>query len=172
MNKSIRCLLIAAAFLVGGVYSSGPFAISADQTIPVSIALPTASLDLTDLDLRDASNRPIESAAARQRMESLFITGLNHMLLMNLTPGRRQVLATLASAWDIAAGIIKRAFANSFSHIKAWWQERKIKKIRFSESFGCLGLRRWPSNDAFEEPSGTPFLFLTEALLSSTHILR
>lgn len=67
----------------------------------ITIALPVAQFDFSDLDVRDEFNRPVAAPLIRQRFESLLNRELNRLLVENLTPLRRAWIAMLDSARDV-----------------------------------------------------------------------
>lgn len=98
MKRLIRT--IAVAVLVAGASQAFAAPLSA-PAFRISLALPTAQFDFSDMDLRDEFNRPVAApAVVRERFEALLNRELNRLLIQNLTPVRRAFLDLLDSARD------------------------------------------------------------------------
>ena len=74
----------------------------ATEGMSVSAAIPNAAsfmpvldTDMSDLDVRDAQNRPVYNAAARQNLAALFIENLFDLAVVQNLPGVRQIWADI-----------------------------------------------------------------------------
>ncbi len=156
--------------LAGGkIIFSAPL-VFASAPISVSIALPAPVLDFSDLDVRDSENRPINSAAARQELQTLFVSSLNDLLLNNLTPARRLLALRRAQTWDIFSGWLTRALSKVFDRTLGWLQTRRDKKkpVIQQTSFSAPGpLGPWRP---WGQPSFNFHSFLSP-FISSTRLL-
>src|SRR5947209_1152613 len=68
--------------------------------VSISIAIPFPAIEVSDLDARDALNRPIHSAAVRDTFEQLWVRSLNRLVLGALTPSHVQFMSLLNARWD------------------------------------------------------------------------
>jgi hypothetical protein len=107
MKKILRQLVFSLGFL------STPFLFSsaADSALSSSVFLlttPAAALDVSDLDARDALNRPIKTSAAKRSFENLWTRHLGHLLLMGLTPARARMFEQLQLSWNSAKFFLGR----------------------------------------------------------------
>ncbi len=171
MKKTLRSLFLAAILLGWGWKCSFAFADPASPQIPLfSISLPSYATDLRDLDARDSNNRPIRSVAAKQELKNIFVNNLRDLLLQNLTPGRRAMLAFLAHSWDLVSGWMKPLLSDFSGTVNRWWQKNKFRIGALPVIGSCTRevsvIRFWFFS------SRTSFQFLISHLLSSTQILR
>jgi hypothetical protein len=126
--------------------------------------------DFSDLDLRDANNRPVTAPAAVRQLRLLFVRSLNDALLNNLTPARSAVLKTLNAIAARSPFFLRAALAMVFHHVRSMISERKLKhpararatEIRAPRSVSARSPR------AAGEASGRMCL----SLLSSVVLLR
>jgi len=169
MKYRIKFAFIAATFAGGLIVLSLRFVQAA--SLPVSLAVPVQSLDLTDLDIRDVQNRSIHSAVARQRMETLFSSNLTDLLLNNITPARRAVLVLLSQVWRQAATWLSNFISEHASETSSWFRPSKEKKPVLAGDLRFFGYRaRLGGTEA--GLSRTSFAALVCSLLSSTQLLR
>jgi len=96
MKSFIRSILVI--FFMAGATSAFAAPTSSSFAPRISIALPAAQFDFSDLDVRDEFNRPVVSSVVRQRFEEALTRELNRLLLDNLTPLRRAWLDLLDKA--------------------------------------------------------------------------
>lgn len=100
-------------------------AIAQPAVLTFSLTVPLQTFDASQLDLRDAQNRPVKSPMLQRRMEELAVKSLHSLFLRNLSPVRRRLLALMNKNWDVASGFFRRA-ARGVQRIIAFFKsERK-----------------------------------------------
>jgi hypothetical protein len=156
-------------FGMGLVFCATPSHSFSAPSLSISIALPAAALDTTDLDLRDAQNRPIHSAAVRETFEQLWIKSLKKMLLNSLTPLHVQLMSLLNSSWDGFAGTIRNILSHSSRFLKAVLNAVKKKE---SIHWRSLGVQKNVLSSDFIFCAGNSFLYFIHSVISSTRLLR
>src|SRR5262245_17043757 len=69
--------------------------IPSDQAVAAATAsfMPVLDWDMSDLDVRDAQNRPIQDAQAQQSLTALFMTNLFNLTVVNNLHGIDQIWA-------------------------------------------------------------------------------
>ncbi|OVE75254.1 hypothetical protein BVX98_07880 [bacterium F11] len=165
-------MLLAAAFLIGEALCSSPSFLFGSDRFPVTITLPAASIDLSDLDVRDEYNRRVHSPALQRKMRSLFVSGLNTMLLFNLTPQKRNLLIQLAQTWDLVSGWIKNKFPEFLFSFDGWVQKKKEIVYRTIKSNITKENNKRFGYQIQTENNGNRFLYFLSNLLSSIVLLR
>ena len=101
MKNKTLLLLLFCAVPVTALWEGGP-SLQVDKTVPgTAFLLPKIDTDFSDLDVRDAQNRPIQTPTARQELETLFRENL-----VNLTVFISPHVFTEALSW-----------IDSFSHL-------------------------------------------------------
>src|SRR5438876_802715 len=80
MKKNTLLLLLLCAIPVAALREGGRQAIGDKAVSGIAFLLPQVDNDFSDLDVRDAQNRPIQAPSARQVLEELFRENL-----LNLT---------------------------------------------------------------------------------------
>ncbi len=166
-----RVIFFSVLFLGWGI----PFSLSSFQAkenpIQVSISIPSLAVDLSDLDVRDAQNKHVHAAAAKQQLEALFINGLNTMLMLNLTPVTQFVRDLMTQVWKLFSTSLGRAARRAFEIFTAWFQSKKYFSNIFAIAVGVglsprlntiTGLGAWRPH----------FPSQVSSILSSTQILR
>jgi hypothetical protein len=138
-------------------------------TLPATITIPEASLDLSDLDVRDENNQQIHSAAAQQEMKNLFVSGLTQLLAFNLTPMNLFMRDFMSKNWGTFATWLKSAVQKVFGEIDAWYQGKRSRALEpavsnFQSTAPPSLLQRFTSK-------GT-HLSLVSSIISSTQIIR
>lgn len=157
------------AFLISGgiwIHSVNP-AHSANTLF--TIQLPAASLDLSDLDVRDHNNRRVASPVRKNQLRALFEKSLTVLILENLTPAKRLMNFILQQSWNGAFGWLQTAVQKISAVLSAWISKSKWGHLFVSvpNSAGPDLSVRWRSQSA--PPN---FHSLIPALLSSTTLLR
>jgi len=92
----------------------------------VNMTIPTAALDLSDLDVRDEHNRAVRSESSLAELKNLFVQNLAVMLSFNLTPYHRTLVALMSQSWTAFAGWLTNAVEQDLTRIQLWWAKRKI----------------------------------------------
>lgn len=133
-----------------------------------SLTLPAASLDLSDLDVRDENNRQIVDKIEIAKLRTLFETGLNALLMNNLTPFTRYVQNLMSRSWSVFSGVVGAAFHRVQAAVIAWLKQKRFEitliSTRGSSSTSSQGISLITS---FAGSSS-----LVSSILSSTIILR
>lgn len=146
-------------------------AANARAALKISIAIPSESLVLDDLDARDAFNRPIPKSSTRLQLVELFSRSLNRMIIESLTPTRVRMLTLLNSFWDGIASAWRKTLPSAGASIVSWINQKKseFKIEKKSVSSSALPTPpRWVSVPA----PGNSFSFLIRFVISSTRLLR
>lgn len=172
MKKSISFAIFLSAFIAGMSCRVSAVSISPPVDSLISLVPPAASLDLSDLDLRDGQNRPIRSKKALLAMRLLFTNRLNDMLIYNLTPAKRRFLLWTSTVWDTASGWIKRRAIDRLSTVAAWLQVKKIRIVRILIVWHKPIFQLTGSSSSFDHDRDNRFLYLLDSLLSSIVLLR
>lgn len=167
MKYLIRTSLVGIVGL--GFLFLSPLRSSASEFFSLSVALPAVSLDTTDLDARDAFNRPIRSQSARQSFEQLWMKSLSQLVMNSLTPVRLRLMALLNTRWDGFAGAIRCTAAAKIQTLKAWLQEKK--KLAGVHWLSFPFQANVSVNEFLVSPAGNPFLFYLDSVISSTRLL-
>jgi hypothetical protein len=121
--EQISSRLLTVMFLMGScVLPTRVFFSSSIKSFPIQFRLapPSEVFDSSDLDARDALNRPIHNSATQQQFENLWIGSLQQMLARDWTPYRRQALAEINCPWSLAAGYWKRWNSDIVRILDAW----------------------------------------------------
>jgi|GEM_PF-4572433 len=163
-------VFVAFAWLCGALFAFSTTSFSAASPYIYRLPLPITSLDFSDLDLRDSQNRPIKSAAMLEMTKSLFISGLNQMLMNDLTPTRKTLLLWLSRFWDTSNGLFQSCCQRIKADLQSWFNNKKVLKIilvNFQFYFDSLSKQ---SSYARREFSSR-FLVLLAPLLSSIYLL-
>jgi hypothetical protein len=172
MKGSVKALFFLTLLLGWGAPTT-LLSFTTHNTTPfkASVTIPRASMDLSDLDVRDEYNRPVKSQAAVAEMTNLFVTGLNTLLMFNLTPSAIFMRDLMAQSWNVFSGFFTQTLARSFEKIEAWLHG---KKIQLAKSFLTSSLLSFPSESKFmgRHSYQCNFQFLVSSILSSTQILR
>ncbi len=170
MPKIIRAIFLASILLGWGI----PFALqqadSKETLFHATVLVPTASLDLSDLDVRDAHNRKVTSLFAREQLKSLFVNGLGSLLTFNLTPAAQVVLELMTRSWNLFDRWFGRA-ANRFANVfTAWVQSKKD----YFKGVVVLARQGFSSSAGAGVSVGTTqgHALLISSIISSTQILR
>lgn len=100
-TKRLTGELLAVFIAAVGFFAGTPPPVSAQGPIEILLTVPAASLDLSDLDVRDENNRPVTSATEVNKFRNLFTQSLTQMLLFNLTPINRRLYDILSRSWDV-----------------------------------------------------------------------
>ena len=171
MPRISRTIFLAALLFGWGI----PFSIFSfhkkETPIQASILVPTISLDLSDLDVRDSLNQKVKSPAAREQLKSLFVNGLTTLLVFNMTPGAKMVADMLAKSWNIFSRWFGTASQHVFNSVVAWFQSKKSQIKIVTSSIG--GALIYPRESVGRNLSFTPdFATLASSIISSTRILR
>jgi hypothetical protein len=127
---------LSVFLLLGGILPSA----SVQTPLPASekifsIAVPQASLDFSDLDLRDADNKPITDVQATQQMRGLFTQSLSHLLLLNLTPTKRALYDLFANGWDVMLSRLRRAVQVVLSWIAVMMAKSEYRPVSLLHRF-------------------------------------
>ncbi len=171
MNMKKKFILLTA-FLVGGALLLPCAPVSSEQNdIHITITPMKEAIDLSDLDVRDELNRPVTSPEKKKSLEALFVRGLNELLLMNLTPARRHMLAMAERQWNVLFGLLGRAVKMAGTRLCAWVKETKIKFNFSLVSLSALPLHLL-QKDLLKENARNSFQFLISSIISSTCLLR
>ena len=171
MKKYLSGMFFMALLLGWGIPISAISFHPSPVPYKVFIQIPSASLDLSDLDVRDAQNRKINSVAAQSQLESLFVNGLNRLLMFNLTPTAQFVRDMMARSWNVFSCWLTNVVGRTIEKIDAWWKGNKnILKIIFH----AVSVLAHQTTDAsfLLGPTRTSFVFLISSIISSTVILR
>jgi hypothetical protein len=166
MDKT-RCFLMT--LLIGGgiwIHAVNP---AHSSYTPISIQLPAASLDLSDLDVRDHNNRRVFSPQHKYQLRTLFEFNLNGMILQNLTPTKRAVVNVLEKSWNGAFGWLRAAVHSLSILVTGWFNKSKwmSAKARLVHSSVTPATERWRADS-----SAINFHSLIPSLISSTTLLR
>lgn len=130
MNRQIRSTILLVVTLVAGPSFRAFCFFKSSPNLKVEISLPAASLDLSDLDVRDEFNRPIRTSAKVRILERLFVTNLNRLLMNNLTQTKQRLWALLSEKWDVFSGFLRRQFNRFNKRFSAF-----LSKKKFSDEF-------------------------------------
>ena len=163
--------LVAVMFVIAGASPAfaAPLSSAAVPFSPrISIALPAAQFDFSDLDMRDEFNRPISAPVVRVRFEEILNRELNRLLIENLTPLRREWLYLLDHAID-AFGAGLRGVADTAVQL-AVIALRSFSSGPLVSSRSAAG-RISPSRSLWSADAGA-LLSLTLRSISSTRLLR
>jgi hypothetical protein len=96
MKIKIHLLLLLCAIPVAALREGGRQAIGDKAVSGIAFLLPQVDNDISDLDVRDAQNRPIQAPSAKQTLEDLFRENL-----LNLTVSAAPHSATTTNNWLI-----------------------------------------------------------------------
>ena len=146
-----------------------PAAPAPASSFRLTLALPVpATIDFSDLDLRDANNRPIVAPVIRQRFEEILNRELNRLLVENLTPLRRAWIAALSQEHDVFGAWFQRA--STFVHRWIWTMAGRGHRWLAPMSGRLVtstDATKWASQHADKT-----FLSLLFLVISSTRLLR
>lgn len=109
-----------------GLAPSVAFINTTESDIAVSIAVPQSALDFSDLDARDEFNRPVHSGSKQNELRSLFVSGLNSILLLNLTPSALYEHELMSRTWDVFSGFLNGAARRIHAGMSAMTPDRKM----------------------------------------------
>ncbi len=161
MKNITQTIVFLTLVLTAGIIHAAP--------LQISITIPAEALVTSDLDARDALNRPLRHTA-QVRLVELFSKSLNRMLLNSLTPIKMQMLALLNSNWDGFAGVLKTARRVLLEPVISWIIAKKAQ-IKISSSSSVVApLVASPQRAARD--TGDAFSFLIHLVISSTRLLR
>jgi hypothetical protein len=135
---------------------------------------PPAVMDLSDLDARDAQNRPLRSFKAVQSLRLIFITSFNQRLLQNLTPRTMSLLALLSRTWNSGSDWFRRLTNNVAHVIDVWIQDRRrdpIKTVPVSAVSAPLPTMQQHINTAIRVNQMADASSSALSMLSSTRLL-
>ena len=136
----------------------------------ISIALPPEALVTSDLDARDAFNRPVPNSHMQSQFVEIWSRSLNKMILNSLTPMRLKVMAILNSAWDGFAGAVRATSEHVWHAITSWLAQRK-SDLRFWARSLPLSIPIFVEVSAPAQ-TGSAYSFLIQFVLASTFLLR
>lgn len=121
MRKRTLLLFFLCAISVSSKTEGGYSARGGKEETVIAYFLPQIYNDFADLDVRDAQNRPVESASASQNLESLFRQNLVNLMVFS-TP---HVVASTQD-WIISIShllfnnILRRVLPNFGPIFEAW----------------------------------------------------
>ena len=167
-NTKIRWIILSLLLLSGWIRIPVSSSTTLPQTLPLQIAIPKTSLDLSDLDLRDEKNRPVKSMGAVCQVKNLFSRNLKDLLLSNLTPKKREFYSRLSQTWDLISGWLCTKSAAVIAFVESFWQEKKIFQKIISSVFAPTVLF---SREDSLTPESSHF-DLTYLIVSTTRLLR
>ncbi len=166
--KSHAKIVLAVGLVLTAVFQLQSIAAAAPSA-PFTLTLPSASVDLSDLDVRDHLNRRIASPEKKNQLRALFERSLMVLVLENLTPAKRLLNFILNQSWNGAFGWLHQAVRKATVVLAAWIAKTKWALTRLAESRGAVHAftSRWRHYNA-----QTNFHSLIPTLLSSTTLLR
>jgi len=162
--------LVAVIFVIAGASTAfaAPLSPTTTPFAPrISIALPAAQFDFSDLDMRDEFNRPISVQVVRVRFEQLLNRELNRLLVENLTPLQHAWMDMLDHAIDAFGAGLRRVIDTAV-------QIAVIAVRGLSLSHGTASSRavgRVPTARTWWADAGA-LISLTLRSISSTRLLR
>lgn len=142
---------------------------SASKIFSANIALPAESLDFSDLDVRDALNRPVKNSVVARTFASSVQAVLLKSLIENLTPNNQFIKNVLSLKHDVVCGWIKRCVQKTvekFHAVIASIKKLQVNLVQFKINT--------PLSVVIQKAlfAHNNFSFLISSLLSSTQILR
>lgn len=170
MTKIIRILSLMGFFLGGFFVLPSSAHSQPPMSITFSVAFPSLSLELSDLDVRDEFNRPVHKTDQIRKLENLFSSSLNVLLLQNLTPVQNRVKNILLSTWNFSSGLIRKWLRSHWDRISAFLREKKNTSSVGNSIREACRMERRPSS--VQSSSRASFQYLISHLLSSTFLLR
>ena len=165
--KSFKGLLLAILVLTWGatLLLAAPVPSS---SFHLSLALPVQTIDFSDLDVRDANNRPVAVAQFRQRFEDVLNRELNRLLIENLTPLRRAWIEALSHERDVFGTWLQRSA--KAAHQWIWTAAGRTQRwLASATSRHSLAAN---VTAAAAQRSDKNFVALPLLLISSTRLLR
>lgn len=136
--------------------------------IRLSIDLPAQNIDFSDLDARDANNRPIASPRVIRRFEDVLNQSLNQLLIENLTPAHRAWMQMLIHPVDAFGDWIGRARAAA----QRWFWTVTGRGVRLAmPPPATVNLPEPAANMSATYASTNQFPSIAFLLISSTRLL-
>lgn len=122
----IKIIFVALLSLAGITAVCSRLSFSQTNTIPFRVVvIAEANLDLSDLDLRDAENRPVTSSILKRATQNLFLQSANDIFLGNLSFAKKQMYALLAKTLDLISGFLCSARDGVMPLIQVLFEKKK-----------------------------------------------
>lgn len=172
MQSKIRLLTLSIVFFCGGLASSFAIPPSSQSSILIQMTFPKEAIDMSDLDVRDHLNQPVNSTSKRKALERLFTQSLNRLLLFNITPAKQAMWELMSKSLTGMAGWITKTFYNQIDSVTLWFSSKKWKEVILTSNHLKM---KWGGTDPEHHFINNPrssFQFLVGNIISSTQLLR